>query len=208
MTPDGPPRSAIESLPAGATETLSPETTVELLTLAKAGNDVALNRLVARCLPMLQRWAHGRLPAYVRDAQDTADLVQDTVLAALKHLGRFEVRHEGALQAYLRQALLNRIRDIIRAKRRRPERVELPDNLQADSPTPLEEAIGRQNLERYEAALTRLRPIDRESIILRLELQYRYEELAVALGKPNAIAARVAVRRAIERLIAEMRHGE
>ena len=52
-----------------------------------------------------------------------------------------------------------------------------------------------------EAALQKLRPADREAIVGRLELQYDYKELAVLLGKPNANAARVAVTRALARLM-------
>ena len=60
-------------------------------------------------------------------------------------------------------------------------------------------------MRRYEAALARLRPDDREAIVARLELQYSYDELAVALGKPTANAARVAVLRAMSRLADQMR---
>jgi len=59
-------------------------------------------------------------------------------------------------------------------------------------------------MERYEAALQKLRPKDREAIVARMELQQSYEEIAVALGKTNANAARVAVTRAIARLIEQM----
>src|SRR5262245_280133 len=112
--------SANDSAPgSGATETLSPERTLELLTRVHSGDAAALERLLARCLPPLRRWAHGRLPRYARDMQDTADLVQDTIVSALRRLGKFEPKHEGALQAYLRQALHNRITDIIRKKARR-----------------------------------------------------------------------------------------
>jgi DNA-directed RNA polymerase specialized sigma24 family protein len=65
-------------------------------------------------------------------------------------------------------------------------------------------AIGRQGVERYERALQRLRPADREAIIGRLELQHEYRDLAVILGKPNANAARVAVTRALARLMEEL----
>jgi DNA-directed RNA polymerase specialized sigma24 family protein len=61
-------------------------------------------------------------------------------------------------------------------------------------------------MERYEAALQKLRPKDREAIVARMELQQSYEEIAVALGKTNANAARVAVTRAIARLIEQMDH--
>ena len=132
---------------------------------------------------------------------DTQDLVQDTVLNSLRHLDRFESRHEGALQAYLRQAVLNRIRDEARKYSRRPVPAELTDSQAAVSASPLDIAIGRQGVERYEAALQKLRPADREAIVGRLELQYDYKELAELLGKPNANAARVAVTRALARLM-------
>jgi RNA polymerase sigma factor (sigma-70 family) len=138
---------------------------------------------------------------------DTGDLVQDTVMAALRSLKGFEAHHQGALQAYLRQAVMNRIRDIIRYHARRPQQVEMPVNLAGDQRSPLELAIGAENVERYEQSLARLSPADREAIIGRLELQYRYDELALLLDKPSAAAARMAVGRAIKRLADEMQHG-
>jgi RNA polymerase sigma-70 factor (ECF subfamily) len=177
------------------------ETTVELLDRMRRGDRDALDRLFERCLPALRRWARGRLPASARGALDTQDLVQDTVLSALRHLPQFESRHEGALQAYLRQAVLNRVRDEARKVTRRPAATELTDSQPGHSASPLDIAIGREGVERYEAALQKLRPADREAIIGRLELQYEYKELAVILGKPNANAARVAVTRALARLL-------
>jgi RNA polymerase sigma-70 factor (ECF subfamily) len=180
------------------------ESTIDLLARARQGEERAVGQLFERCLPALRRWARGRLPHYARDLSDTQDLVQETILHTLHRLDSFEPRHQGALQAYLRQAVANRIRDEIRRVVRRPIAVEL-DEAQPDvAPSPLEHAIGRQGVERYEAALQRLRPRDREAIIARVELQQSYEEVAVALGKPNANAARVAVTRALAKLIAEM----
>ena len=69
----------------------------------------------------------------------------------------------------------------------------------------MEAAIGRQALERYETALSRLRAMDREAIIGRIELGLTYDELAAALGKPSANAARMALERALFRLAHEMR---
>lgn len=181
------------------------ETTVELLAQAKAGDDDARNRLVARCLPALRRWAHGRLPPFAREVNDTVDVVQDTIIAALGRLHAFEVRHDGALQAYLRQALANRVTDIIRHRLRRPDGTDVPDDLEAPGASPLDHAVGAENLRRYERALSRLRAEDREAIVARLELQYGYEELATALGKPSASAARMAVMRAMKRLAELMR---
>ncbi len=181
------------------------DTTVELLARARAGDEGARDRLVERCLPPLRRWAHGRLPAFVRDLHDTADVVQDTVIAALGRLPSIEAHREGALQAYLRQALANRITDIIRYRRRRPDATDVPEDLHARDASPLEQAIGVENIRRYDAALGRLSDEDRQAIVARLELHYSYDDLAVALGKPTANAARVAVLRAMKRLAEAMR---
>jgi RNA polymerase sigma factor (sigma-70 family) len=138
---------------------------------------------------------------------ETSDVVQETVMAALRRLDGLQAQRQGALQAYLRQAVLNRIRDVVRYHRRRPAYTPLPEQLLDPGTSPLEQAIGAENLERYEAALQRLRPADREAIVARLEMQYTYEELAVALGKRTAGAARLAVTRAMKRLVHEMRHA-
>jgi len=186
---------------------LGPEATVDLINRVKGGDDAALDRLLQRCIPALRRWASGRLPRTARGMLETVDLVQDAVMACLRRLDVFEVRHQGALQAYFRQAVMNRILDIVRQQKRRPDQVEMPDQLPDVRPSPLEQAIGSENAARYDAAIQRLKPADREAIIGRVELQYSYDELAIVLDKPTAAAARVAVTRAMKRLADEMRHG-
>jgi RNA polymerase sigma factor (sigma-70 family) len=180
--------------------TMALASTVELLERFKQGDNEAVSLLVERSLPPLKRWARGRLPQWARASADTQDLVQDAVIGALPRLKEFEARHPGALQAYLRQAITNHIRDEIRRANARPA-AALRDSHPDLSPSPLEEAIGHEGVERYEAALKELRPADREAIIARLELQQSYEEVAIALGKPSADAARMAVTRAVKALI-------
>jgi RNA polymerase sigma-70 factor (ECF subfamily) len=182
------------------------ETTLDLIERARLGDRDALERLFARFLPPLRRWASGRLPQRARGLTDTDDLVQDTLLRTFRRIEAFEVRHVGALQAYLRQAVMNRLRDELRRQGCRPRGVTLDDEYVAESPSPLEAAIGSQAAERYERALERLTPGDREAIIARLELGLDYDELADALGKPTPDAARKAARRALLRLAAEMEH--
>jgi RNA polymerase sigma-70 factor, ECF subfamily len=180
------------------------ETTLSLLDRVKAGDAQAVDRLVERCLPPLRRWAKGRLPQWARSLTDTQDLVQDAVMRALPRLATFEAANPGAFQAFLRQAVANHIVDEIRKVKRRPTPTELPDDCIDPGPSPLEHAIGREGFQRYEAGLQRLSAQDREAIIARLELQQSYEEVALALGKPNANAARMAVTRAVARLVEAM----
>jgi RNA polymerase sigma-70 factor (ECF subfamily) len=181
------------------------ETTLNLLERARAGEAAALEALMARYLPRLRRWASGRLPHWARDMSDTEDLVQDTLLQTFRRIDRIDVGQEGALQAYLRQAVVNRIRDEFRRVGRRP----VPSVLDSQTPdgeaSPLELAIGCEALDRYERALARLRPEDRAAIVARVEMDCTNEEIAEALGKPSANAARMAVERALVRLANEMR---
>lgn len=182
-----------------------PDATIHLLERARSGDDAAMDALFARYLKPLRRWASGRLPRWARDVADTQDLVQETLLQTFKRMDGFEPRREGALQAYLRQALMNRIRDELRRFDRRGQNAPLDSQAPDGSPSPLEAAIGTEQSERYERALARLSEMDREAIIGRVELGCSYEELAVALGKPSSEAARKAAQRAVVRLVAEMK---
>ena len=184
-----------------------PESTFHLIERARAGDQQALERLFARHLKPLQRWARGRLPKWARDLADTDDLVQDTLVQTFKRIEHFEPRRVGALQAHLRQAVLNRIRNELRRKGRQPHATDL-DGLEVESvESPLEQAIGQEAVERYEGALQRLKAEEREAIIARVEMGYSFEELAEALGKPTPDAARKTAHRALVRLAEEMKRA-
>ena len=141
--------------------------TTDLLRRAREGDAQALDDLIRRHQGPLRRWARGRLPRWTRDLRDTEDLVQETLTQTLRHIKDFEPRHDGALQAYLRQALINRVRDEVRRVTRYPTPAGIDDEAEhADSSaSPLDEAIGHEAVERYESALQRLRPEEREVII-------------------------------------------
>jgi RNA polymerase sigma-70 factor (ECF subfamily) len=181
------------------------DSTFELIERVRQGDRESLERLMARHLGPLRRWVSGRLPRWARDLSDTDDLVQDALLRTFTRIEDFEVRGVGALQAYLRQAVMNRLRDELRRKGRAPEMVD-GGELDLQGPgSPLEEAIGREAVERYTAALARLKPEEREAIIARVEMDYSYAELAEILGKPTPDAARKAAQRALLRLAEEMK---
>ncbi len=188
-----------------APNTVDPVSTTELLTRARAGDQRVLTLVLERHRRALRRWAHGRLPRWARDVADTEDLVQDTLVRTFQRIEHFEARGPGALQAYLRQAVLNRIRDELRHHGRQPPVGELDEPETPECESPIEQAIGREALDRYERALASLRPEEREAIIGRVEMGYTWEELAEALGRPSADAARKATERALIRLADAMR---
>jgi|SRR4051812_9798799 RNA polymerase sigma factor (sigma-70 family) len=179
----------------------------QLLQRAQAGDGSALTSLLGLYLPRLRRWAHGRLPPRARDALDTEDIVQDTIVAAVRNLHRVEIRGEGALQAYLRKALANRFADLYRRHEGHLVRQAIDTQLPAFTPSPLEVAIGRQALDRYEQALDSLSERDRHAVILRIEMCAEYSEISVALDASGVEHARVIVSRALARLAQEMRRG-
>jgi RNA polymerase sigma factor (sigma-70 family) len=183
---------------------LSDEPTVELIFKARTGDQVACEALLQRCLPSLKRWAHGRLPAAARGHLDTGDLVQEAAFSAIRKLDTFEPRHVGAMQAYLRRSVINRIRDEIRKLGSRPVAEALPEQLSSAEASPLEHVIQLEAYERYRAALQELRPRDRELVVARIEAQWTVNEVAEKFGFHSTDAARVAIGRAVERLMARI----
>lgn len=186
---------------------ISDEPTIELVVRARAGDRLAVEALLQRCLPGLRRWAHGRLPAAARGSLDTQDLVQETVLHVLRRLDHFEPRHVGAMQAYLRQSVINRIRDEVRKVTRRPSPVELPADLVSDHTSPLEVAVQTEAYEHYRDALGDLGARDRELVVARIEAQWSVAEIAKRFEMPTSDAARMAVGRALKRLTTKL-HGK
>ncbi|MCA9751512.1 MAG: sigma-70 family RNA polymerase sigma factor [bacterium] len=183
------------------------ETTAYLLDRAQGGDDRALNRLCERLRPRLHRWASGRLPAGARGLTDTEDLVQDALVQTIKRLESFRPEHRGSFFAYLRQAVMNRIRDQIRRRDVGERVMDAVDEPRDPFHSPLEEVVGREMVDRYETALLRLSDSDREAIIARVELDLDYGDIAGMIGSASAHAARMKVSRALVKLAKEMDHG-
>lgn len=174
--------------------------TADLMDRAKAGDRQAVEILFERHVPVLRQWAHGRLPKWARDLSDTGDLVQVTAMDAFRQLDRFEVRGDGALQAYLRQALMNRLRNELRRLARKPQPSVLESGIRDGGVSPLEAAMHRETLARYTTALDALSGEDRDAIVGRVEFGLSYRELADMLRKPSPDAARMTVARALLKL--------
>lgn len=182
------------------------ESTTSLLSRAKDGDRSALESLAARYLPRLRRWASGRIPSRARSLFDTVDLVQEALLRTFEHLDRVELRGPGGFEAYVRSAILNRIRDGIRYADRRPGPGDVPDTLAEPGPSPLELAIGADIVNRYERAFATLSPEDQHLLHLKVELDWSYEEIRAMTGRESRDAVRMAVTRALGRLAKEMGH--
>lgn len=176
------------------------QSTASLLARVRDGDSTAREQLCAQYLPVLSRWAHGRLPGYARDLAETSDLVQATLIKALASVDGFRPQREGAFLAYLRTALLNAVRDEIRRSVRhgKPADVDCADTVAANSA--LAQQAGLDLLLDYEHALAELSPEWREAVILRVEFGFSYEEMAAAMEWSSANAMRMLTQRAFAAL--------
>jgi RNA polymerase sigma factor (sigma-70 family) len=183
------------------------DSTVILLRRAKGGDDGARNQLFDRLRPMVRRWATGRLPVWARFRSDSDDLVQEALMATVRNLPKIDATDSVAFYAYLHRALQNKILDeVSRAKLRPRWNGEPLETVEEFAPSPLDALLGAEAFDRYKRALARLSQEDQAAIVVRIELGFTLEETAVELGKPSADAARMAVSRAVKRVVEAMQH--
>ncbi len=176
------------------------QSTTRLLHRYRDGELSARDELVERYLPLLQRWARGRLPKHGRDLAETDDLVQLTFLRALNNIDRFEAERPGAFLAYLRKILINQVREEIRRKKRLPPAAPLSDRVVDPGLSVVEQAVGQETVEAYEAALMRLPEGQRQAVVMRVEFGMTFPEIAAELDSESANSARMTVTRALARI--------
>jgi RNA polymerase sigma-70 factor (ECF subfamily) len=185
------------------------EPTEQLLRRIRGGEAAARQALYERCLPLLRRWAHGRLPNQARDIADTDDLVQITLIRALNHLEEFEASRSGSFLAYLRQILLNEVRAELRKRHRRGDKVDIDTLALIDeSASVAEQLVGQERLRNYERALAALDRDDQALVVLRIEFGLGYPEIALETGA-SANTVRMRVTRALKVMTTHIaRHQE
>lgn len=190
--------------PVRAPSAADPLSTRSHVRRAQRGDGDATDRLFSRLLNIARRWAHGRLPRSHRTLLDTADVAQEVAGGAWRNLGRLTITSPGDLEAYVRQAVWNRIRDQGRRLQRSPLTIGLDSGIPAEAESPLDVRVRREQEERYRLALSHLAQSDLDLIVARAELGHSFQDIATLFDKPSAAAARMAVNRAVERLTALM----
>lgn len=158
-----------------------------------------LERAVADCLVPLRQWARGRVPQAARHNVETQDLVQDAAVRLLARRDRFEHRHPAALECYLRRIVLNLARDAARRVARDPRRTDVPEDLVDGDESPYDAMRRHEAQTRGRLALRCLTPRDRALVIARLYGRQSTRQIADTFGIQSVDAARMAIRRALDR---------
>jgi len=112
--------------------------------------------------------------ALSHDPHLAEDAVQDTFVAFAKNVVAF--RLSGSLRAYLAACVANRVRDLLRTRRR--SRECLPDGRSVTSDEPGLAITANEELERLSGALAKLPEEQREVIVLRVHGRMRFRAIA------------------------------
>jgi RNA polymerase sigma-70 factor (ECF subfamily) len=159
-----------------ASSKLSPDTLHEearVIVRARDGDRAAFAELVERYWQRLFRW----LFHLTRDRHAAEDLAQETFLRAFAHLNRFQPGTN--FTAWIYRIAHNAFANQCRASRKREP---LPDEVYDHGPDPIELAIGREAVEDVAKALEELPADYRSALLLRVEEDLSFRQIAEILG--------------------------
>jgi RNA polymerase sigma-70 factor, ECF subfamily len=183
------------------------------LTDARAGSGEALGQALEACRAYLLLVAKRELNPDLQAKGGASDLVQETLVDALRDFRRFQGQSEAELRVWLRKLLLHNLVDFTRHYRQVEKRqidrevdleagnssAERGGDLEAPTPSPSGQAIQDEQSQAIERALGRLPEDYRRVLQLRFEEDRSFEEIGVILKlTPNA--ARKLWTRAVKRL--------
>jgi RNA polymerase sigma-70 factor (ECF subfamily) len=184
-----------------------------LTSAARAGDRSALGHLLSSFQTYLQLFADDRLAADLRQKCAASDLVQQTFLEAQRAFPRFQGSKPHELRAWLERILLNNLGDVARKFREVSKRQiasELPlasirkEALDfADLSTPSKSLLAREEQERLQRALSRIRDDYRRVIVMRNFDRRSFDDIALEFGR-SADAIKKLWSRAIVQLKQEM----
>lgn len=185
----------------------------DLFDRASAGDDGALEELLARHLPQLHAFVRVRLGGAVRVRESSMDVVQSVCRELLAAPGAFAFQGEGRFRAWLFTAALNKIRDKQRFHGRDRRALGREQELVEDDAawrhattllTPSVDAIGGETARALAAAMGALSEEHREVITMARIVGLPHAVIAEAMGRSEE-AVRQLLMRALLKLSAELR---
>lgn len=173
--------------------------TQELVALAKDGDNSALDQLCNAYSERVRRIVRLRMGKELRPKLDSMDLVQDALVSALGGLGQFTYKNEGDFLRWLSKIAENTLRDNLDKlyTDKRDIRKEVrPDSFQrtmgtrffrnagpVDATTPSVIMSRKEDLDKLEKAIDKLKPEYRQVVLLTKIEGLSYKEIGRKLGK-------------------------
>jgi len=179
--------------------------TQQLVTMAQDGDDIALDQLCSVYGERVRRIVRFRMGPELRSQLESMDLVQEALIEAIKDLGDFTFSNDGDFLRWLSSIVENTIRDnvdrIHAAKRDVRRQISLDRvaahtkssgldaHLPAGTTTPSVVLSLREDLDKLEQAIDRLKPQYREVLVLAKIEGLSCKEIAIRQNKnPSAVA--------------------
>jgi RNA polymerase sigma-70 factor (ECF subfamily) len=176
-------------------------TDVELVRRATSGDRLALDALVARHAPRVNRLA----AQLFEDLEDARDAAQESLVKVCTRLRQF--RGDAQFATWLHRLVVNTCRDrMARQRVRRAEPLELAHEQAGDDDDPSRAALLADLRHDLAEALARLSPTQRVAVVLRDSFDLSYEEIArvaripVGTAKCYVHRARARLRLALQEL--------
>jgi len=117
---------------------------------------------------------------FVRNHEDAADLAQDVFVRAFKGLQRF--KGDASLATWLYRISVNVCLNRVAAKRPEPAALDEAAHVDARTEDPLHELLRGERAVALQAAIERLPPKQKATLMLRVYQECSHEEIATALG--------------------------
>ena len=186
-------------------DSVTNEKTQHLVTLAKDGDQSAIDQLCRIYGERIRRIIRLRIDSKLRPKIDSVDVVQDVLVLALGGLKNFTYKNEGDFLRWLSRIAENKLRDILDRFHadKRDIRREIPFKreetntndgshavagpLQTTTPSVL--LARKEQLDRLERAIDNLKPEHREVIFLSRIERLSHEEIAAKLDKSKGAVA-------------------
>jgi RNA polymerase sigma-70 factor (ECF subfamily) len=181
------------------TSAMSDRDPLELLRLAKSGDQAALGELLSLYRHYLSLLAGMQIHRRLQGKADASDLVQETCIEAHRHIAQFRGHTTAELSAWLRSILAgliaNHVRRYLGTRRRdanleRSLNVELDNTscildrgLLAETSSPSQQAVQRENALLLADALEQLPADYRQTIVLRNFEGLSFSEVAQQMDR-------------------------
>ncbi len=148
---------------------------IQLLDRYASGDREAFDELVRK----YQKPMYSLLYRMVSDADDAKDLLQKTFVKAFTGIGGFERR--SSFRTWLYQIAINLAKNLYR-DRSRMQRVSIDEVVISRNPGTVESLIKQETRKRLQHAVHALPEKQRLTVMLRIQEQRTFEEIAAILG--------------------------